>query len=473
MVVHVYDLAVIGDHLGGLAAAALSAKRGKRVLVFEDTGNVVEGRPMEYLNAISGGPEREAGLGRFFHELGLSPFGPLGDDRIHFKALHPPLQVVLPGHRVNVYQDNVARNWEMEREFGDVLGPLGAIQQREEALRERLFRFRARSPGRGGSPALRTVRDTTRYFRFRGLSREAERESFARFLSSSGLPPPMADVLAGQVYGITRVLPSSLPWYVGMRSIQVLQGGLFQNASGQSGILNGLKEALVRFGVECRPLSVLEGIESRRTEEVSLHLAAGGRVSAGHVVVDIPLARALDRFQPEEAGLLQKKGVDRVEEEQGYGLMSFRIKQGWRLECMGRYLALDPSSGEGRAPAAVILLAGEPGDSREEKGSFGMEALAVFPASTGPDERRQAMWNRFKELMPFLERSVEGSPRFQAGVLSRYAPQNRGWRTVESYYRTGRRPSFFQVPGLTFLRNEDYLVTGLAEGLLSGIQAVS
>jgi hypothetical protein len=44
---------------------------------------------------------------------------------------------------------------------------------------------------------------------------------------------------------------------------------------------------------------------------------------------------------------------------------------------------------------------------------------------------------------------------------------------VESYYRTGRRPSFFQVQGLTFLRNEDYLVTGLAEGLLSGIQAVS
>ena len=44
---------------------------------------------------------------------------------------------------------------------------------------------------------------------------------------------------------------------------------------------------------------------------------------------------------------------------------------------------------------------------------------------------------------------------------------------VESWYRTGRRTPSFQVPGFTFLRNDDYLAVGLAEGLLSGIQAVS
>jgi hypothetical protein len=472
MVVNVYDLVVLGDHLGGLAAAALSAKRGKRVLVLEDASSPVEGRPLEYLNAVTGGPEREARLGRFFHELGLSPFGPLGDDRIHFKPLHPPLQVILPAHRVNIYQDSVARDWEIEREFGDVKGPLAAIQEKEAALREKLFRFRARSSGGTGALPSRTVRDFSRYFRFKNLSREAEAESFARFLLSGSLPPALADVMAGEVYGVTRAPADSLPWYVGMRSVQVLQGGLYQNASGQSGILNGLKEAFLRFGGECRPLSPVSGIATPRAEEVHLNLAGGDRVSTNHLIVDLPLSRALENFPAEVVKSLQKKGIDKVEEEKGYGLMSFRIKPGWTLECMGGYLVIDPVAGGG-GDAPVILLSGQPGETDGEGEGSGMEALGIFPVSTTRAERQEAMWQRLKVLMPFLEQSVQGKAVFRDGSFGRYAPQKRNWRSVEAWYRTGRRTPSFQVPGLTFLRNDDYLATGLAEGLLSGIQAVS
>jgi phytoene dehydrogenase-like protein len=470
MVVNVYDLIVLGDHFGGLAAAALSAKRGKRALLCEDERNPAEDRPLEYLNSVTGGPEREARLGRFFHDLGLSPFGPLGDDRIHFKALHPPLQVILPGHRVNIYQDSVARDWEMEREFGDVQGELAAILEREKALREKLFRFRARSSEEKGSLPARTVGDLSRYFRFQALSREAEGESFARFLSSRELPPALADVLAGEVYGVTRSPAATLPWYVGMRSLQVLQGGLFQNASGQSGVLNGLKEAFLRYGGECLPLSEVRKVETPRAEEAQLSLATGDRVTTKHLLVDHPLEAALSLFPPETEKLLRKKGLTRVAEEYGYGLMTFRLRRGWTPECMGAYMVVDPSAAEGNA-SQVLLLAGQPREAEGEGEGYAMEVMGVFPVASEPRERREVIWKRLGSLMPFLDRSILEEPAFRSGTFARYSPQKRNWRSAELYYRTGRRTSSFETPGLTFLRNENYLSTGLAEGLLSGIQA--
>lgn len=70
-----YHLAVLGDHLGGLAAAALAARRGQRVLLLETAASDTV-RSFEQLNAVTGGAEADSGLGRFFQELGLAPFGP-------------------------------------------------------------------------------------------------------------------------------------------------------------------------------------------------------------------------------------------------------------------------------------------------------------------------------------------------------------------------------------------------------------
>ncbi|HEY5998088.1 MAG TPA: hypothetical protein VI078_02145, partial [bacterium] len=134
-----YHLAVLGDHLGGLAAAALAARRGQRVLLLE---HVASGPPLplRLLNAIAGGPEHEPALARLFQELGLAPFGPLGDDRIHFHALAPALQVCLPGHRLSVHADRTARAWELQREFGEAHRALAPLAQEEEELRGRIER---------------------------------------------------------------------------------------------------------------------------------------------------------------------------------------------------------------------------------------------------------------------------------------------------------------------------------------------
>ena len=469
-ILQTYDLVVLGDHLGGLAAAALLSKGGKRVLLFENTEDAPDGRPLEYLNAICGGPDKEAGLGRFFHDLGLSPFGPLGDDLIHFRPLHPPLQVLLPGHRVNIYQDRVAGNWEMEREFGEVEGYLKLMQQKEEIFREKLFRYRTHRLERERSRLLRTAGDLSRFTRFWAVRKEAESESFPSFLASLGLPPGLDDILAGQAQGVFRVLPGAMPWAIGLRAIQVLQGGLFQNSSGQSGILDGLKEAFRRSGGEIRPLPSLESVETSGAEILRLALAGGGRAQTGHLVVDLPLKKAAAFFRPEVVKDWQKKGLDQTEEEWRYGLMSMKIRRDWLPECMGRYLVVDPSA-EGRQPL-TILLALQPGEADTEEGDLGMEVLGLFRSEGGADEQKEALWQRLENIIPFLERNLVGEVRFRRGSFPCYLPRSRSWRALEGYYRTGRRSHAFRTRQVTFLRNEEYIATGLAEGLLTGIMAV-
>jgi hypothetical protein len=470
MVVYNYDLAVVGDHLGGLTAAAMNVRRGRRVLLLENTEESSDRRPLEYLNAICGGPDRESGLGTFFHEIGLSPFGPLGDDRIHFRPLLPPLQVIQDGHRTNIYQDRVARNWELEREFGNVQDALNTIQKMEEEFRERLYRFgQQRETKKGG--VRRVTKKVGRYVRLKSLQREAEKLSLKEFLQSLSLDPELAGVMAGQVYGAARTEPSSLPWAVGLRAIGALQGGLFQNASGLSGILRGLKEAFVRYGGDVRPLLSLEGIDSQRGEAATLQLSAAGDFQADQVVIDLPLDSADIYLSKEMKETLRKRGLRRTQEEGRYGILRLPLKRSWAPECMGSYLVVDPSLERG-GQKPTLLAAAEPGGKSSEPSSFALEVLGLFDLSADADPEEYIL-ERMARIMPFLKESLEGEPDFAAGPYVRYHPQDRSWSQRDVYYRTGRLPSLFRLRKLTFLRNEDYITTGLAEGIFSGIAATS
>src|SRR5512138_2022900 len=182
-----YHLAVLGDHLGGLAAAALAARRGLRVLVLEQA-SAAPTLPFGLLNAVSGGPEAEPALARFFQELGLAPFGPLGDDRIHFRALAPPLQVCLPQHRVSLHADRTARAWELQREFGDAHRALAPLLQQEEDLRVRVERPAAQQGGATAPLALRALSGIPGFMRLQALEREVGRRDFAACLGGAGLP---------------------------------------------------------------------------------------------------------------------------------------------------------------------------------------------------------------------------------------------------------------------------------------------
>jgi hypothetical protein len=98
--------------------------------------------------------------------------------------------------------------------------------------------------------------------------------------------------------------------------------------------------------------------------------------------------------------------------------------------------------------------------------------LGLFRSEGGADEQKEALWQRLENIIPFLERNLVGEVRFRRGSFPCYLPRSRSWRALEGYYRTGRRSHAFRTRQVTFLRNEEYIATGLAEGLLTGIMAV-
>jgi len=460
-----YHLAVLGDHLGGLAAAALAARRGQRVLLLETAASDTV-RSFEQLNAVSGGPEADTGLGRFFQELGLAPFGPQGDDRIHFHALATPLQICLQRHRISLHADRTARAWELRREFGDAQRSLPPIWQREEELREKLDRV-GPQPGQASEALLgRALAGVSGFVRLQTLERETTRQGFPAFLDEQGLTPEMRTMLFAQAQAVVRCPVAGLTWAAGVRALRVANSGLYRNAAGQSGVLVGLRATLISTGGDLRPLVALEGIDLPRSGGVQLHLAAGGTVKADRVLVDLPLAEGQRLLPAETLRNLARKGLEECQ-EQVYGLLEMTLAPGRRPVGIGTYLVL--AAGDDDPDGQAVLLAAS---DEADDGSCALEVLGFYP----PDEAagaREHLLARVRTIIPFLDESLVGEPVCHVGAAPRYTQErlDRGQR--EERLATGWRTSIFHLPPFTFLRNEDYASVGLAEGLMSGLIALA
>jgi len=460
-----YHLAVLGDHLGGLAAAALAARRGQRVLLLETAGADAV-RRFEQLNAVTGGPEADPGLGRLFQELGLAPFGPQGDDRIHFHALATPLQICMPHHRFSLYADRTARTWELQREFGDSQRSLPPIWQREEELREKLERV-APQPGDASSALLgRALASVTGFVRVQALERETQRQGFPAFLDEQGLAPELRSTLIAQAQAVVRRPAAGLTWAEGVRALRIANGGLYRNSAGQGGVLVGLRAALISTGGDLRPLVALEGIDIPRTGGARLHLAAGGTVRADRVIVDLPLAEGQVLVPADALRALAKKGLEE-HQEQAYGLLEMTLAPGRRPVGMGSYLAI-AAGGDDTDAGSVLLAASEEADD----GTCALEALGFFPPGDAAGMREHLLAS-VRTVIPFLDESLVGEAICHAGSAPRYTRErlDRGQR--EERLAAGWRTSIFHQPPFTFLRNEDYASVGLAEGLISGLIALA
>ncbi len=462
-----WDIAVVGDHLGGVAAAALAARRGRRVLLLEtQEGGTV--RPLEYLNGLAAPPELEPGLGRVFQEVGRSPYGPLGDDRIHFRALDPPLQVCLERHRVAFHPERTARTFELQREFGDAHRLLAPLWQREAALRERAERAAPREAS--ASLAGGALAGVSGYVRVAALEREAARPALSELLAGAGLPEDLAAALVVAVQAVTRRPGAGLSWGEGMRALRVAQGGVFQNAAGQGGVIAGLRSAFETAGGEARPLVALEGMEGARTGGVRLHLAAGGTVRADRVVVDLDVDAALALLPAAERESLERKGVAEREDRE-YGLLEGVLGPGRRPEGMGDFLAIAPPGAE--AEGSALLLAMQPGWSLDPEGPCRFEALALFPPGAADAGGAGWMMERLRTVMPFLDESLLESPVFRSGPAPLWSRERLGRAQREERVAAGHPTTVFRQGPYTFLRNADYATVGLAEALSSALVALA
>jgi phytoene dehydrogenase-like protein len=132
----VYDVCVVGPHLGGAVAGALLARRGFRVLHvdhdgtgsgYEDGGYLLPWAPALF-PVLRGLPAAEAAL----QELGYTP-----DAGRALEPATPPLQLLLPRNRLDLHADPAQRLAELRREFpadaAALDGTLRALSRQFEA----------------------------------------------------------------------------------------------------------------------------------------------------------------------------------------------------------------------------------------------------------------------------------------------------------------------------------------------------
>jgi phytoene dehydrogenase-like protein len=152
-----YDVIVIGAGLEGLLCAALLAKRGKQVVVLEEAPTA-GGASLRLSKAgytfIKGptlflGFERDGLYDRLFTELGLS-LSLLKRESILFRKTQPPLQIVLPDHRLDCYTESGELAEEFRREFPDQVQELKSLWSEmdrcEAIIRPRMHQAQRANP---------------------------------------------------------------------------------------------------------------------------------------------------------------------------------------------------------------------------------------------------------------------------------------------------------------------------------------
>lgn len=111
-----YDVAVIGGQVAGVIAAALLAKRGRRVLLLDHGENATTYTRRGFLLPLAPGIlpqlENSPAMHRVHDELGLAPV-----IRTEARLLSPSFQAILPRHRFDIASDPEALVAEIAKEF--------------------------------------------------------------------------------------------------------------------------------------------------------------------------------------------------------------------------------------------------------------------------------------------------------------------------------------------------------------------
>jgi phytoene dehydrogenase-like protein len=132
-----YDIAVIGAQPSAVIAAALLAKRGRRVILVDHAENATtygrKGFRLPLLPTLVPQHDSSPPIQRVHEELGLGP-----ELRAATRALSPGFQALLPRHRFDVHADVGALGDELAREFPREAGAVATFLKRLMAADDEL-----------------------------------------------------------------------------------------------------------------------------------------------------------------------------------------------------------------------------------------------------------------------------------------------------------------------------------------------
>jgi phytoene dehydrogenase-like protein len=289
-----YDVCVVGSQLGGIAAGALLARRGFRVLHVDHDG--LGGQYSDGGWLLPYGPSLLPSPRVFpAGEAVLSELGLLADLGRQLEPCAPDLQVILPRARLDLVRDPPGRLAELEREWP------GEGRRLEAALEEAASLFDAERGFLEARPPLPPA----------GL-RQRWRLSRARRLSPSGGdgPPiplaelgdhPLAEALRA-TYPFLAHLDGAPPRLGLVRMLGALLRGTHRLAGGEVGLREILRRRIAEsrgdlLGGEGVP-AIAESLEVERGRVVAVRVAGSDGVFTARAFLSATDTVALRRLVP-------------------------------------------------------------------------------------------------------------------------------------------------------------------------------
>lgn len=291
-----FDVAVLGAGIGGLAVAALLARAGRSVIVLErarEAGGVCQPIRREAGcfgiggAVLSGfGPGRP--LQRLCERLGLSlPVSPCD----------PPLQVVLPRHRVSLYADAERFRSEIHREFPVVEEGWRALWSELEALAAEHDRAVAEFPPlppEGWQGRVRFWRASVRravsglVARANGQLPRAQATPFRATLRRHGLDGASRQVVEATLHYLLLRDSDECSTLDAALALQEVRRGVVSLPGGAAALVEALVQQFQRDGGTLRLEAEVARCLVERGRVTGALLAGGEAIRAGVVVAAVP-----------------------------------------------------------------------------------------------------------------------------------------------------------------------------------------
>jgi phytoene dehydrogenase-like protein len=470
----VYDVCVVGGGVGGAAAGALLSRRGFRVLLIDEGGaspTVADGgwlfpsgpalrRPLRAL------PAAEALL----TDLGLAT-----DATRTTAPLDPPLQVLLPRHRLDLVAGAAALGRELQREW-----PADAA-----SLAEALARL-ATAAELGGAllkeaPPLPPSGWLDRWTLRRVLRRAARETGLDAALLSEPSPlatladAPLAAALTG-LCGFLGRLDGPPSAFALARLAGVALEGLHRPVAGAAGLEEGLRRRIAEtrgelLGSAAEPARIEAiGVERGRLSTVRVSGTTDPRLARAFIVAT-PLARIAELLPAEARGKAVARALATVRPGARLIGCHLLLRSGARPPGLGDAALLLDAGG---TAAAAILVELSPARREPRRGApvevaadhLTASAFTLLPSGGDQVAARARLGRALDAAFPFLERHlvhraapppVEHLLRFQATT-----PLGGGGLPVQGPWRNAFLASGEVLPGL-----------GLEGELFAGLQAAA
>jgi phytoene dehydrogenase-like protein len=277
-----YDVVVVGTRTSGIIAAALLAKRGRRVLLVDHGESTTtyrhQGLDLPLVPHLLPSLEHAPHAQRVHDELALGP-----TLRAQMVPLQVAFQAVLPNHRIDIRQSPAALATELQRELGMPEAPLQLFLQRLFALDAELTEFLRQMPPLPPSSL------------WERLTSHRLMAQARRFCGPFDQDPLFAQMPAD--HPLRLLTRGPLPFFGNLwteapstfQAVRLL-AGYFRGATALPGGVDGLNTLLLQAaryaGVTFRRGAVVRGISVQRRRLVELELEDERYTQTGQFFID-------------------------------------------------------------------------------------------------------------------------------------------------------------------------------------------